>query len=228
MTAHLSYGGCACTASDNDDKKLSRSVERAASAAATVLKKKIPKIKMHRRHRALTKDTGKVASYDYKTRSANTIPSLPLQHKAHLEVHRDALGVQNFLYEQLSTNDQSKAAVVVAGNSGLPGGAVGLHTNVIKDVVTRAQLLVSPVSNRSTYGTQEEDVVKNWLLSECDLNGAPILSSMNLIFGEYGMLDYTDTSPRTKQGVNFTNVSKLQPSFAKFKLIPELIDSLNK
>jgi hypothetical protein len=158
-----------------------------------------------------TKDNGKVAVYDYKIQRANPISFFSLAHQATLEVYQDAFGVQNFLSEQLNAYEQSKTAVVVAGNSGLPGGAVGLHVNVMQDVTTRERLSTSPISGKSTYGTQEEDVVKNWLLSEYDKNGTPILNSMNLIFSDYGMEDYGDVSPNTKQGVNFTNLTKSHP-----------------
>lgn len=158
------------------------------------------------------KDNGRVATYDYKTRRADTIPFPPVEEAAELEVYRDELGVQNWLWEQLDVGERSKCAVVLAGNSGLPGGAVGLHTHILRDMQSPHQLLNAPFAGRGTYGTQEEDVVKNWLLSEHDWRGTSIVATLSLIFDEYGMKTYESHGPETKQGVNFNDLTKSAPS----------------
>ena len=147
----------------------------------------------------------KVVSYDYKTSEAPQIPHQPRRKGCVLEVLADNFGVQNVL-NSLKKKEQKSSAVVLAGNSGLPGGAVGLHMKVIGDIRTSYQLKSSPKSGSGTYGTQEEDVVKNWILSEKRRNQTPISESMDLIFNEFGMLNYNDQSPMTIQGVNFKDL----------------------
>ena len=170
------------------------------------------------KYRGKIEDNGKVAIYDYKTRQADNIPHPARGSRAVLEVVIDHFGVQNFL-ARLSGDEQKTSAVVVAGNSGLPGGAVGLHINVFGDIQSPGDLVRAPVSGNGTYGTQEEDVVKNWLLSENAKKGTSLLDSMNLFFGMYGMVDYNGYGPQTLQGVNFTNLPQSHP-----KIISHLID----
>ena len=81
------------------------------------------------KYRGKVKDNGKVAVYDYKTRRADVIPHPARETPANLEVVKDPFGVQNFL-AGLSSDEQKTSAVVCAGNSGLPGGAIGLSINV--------------------------------------------------------------------------------------------------
>lgn len=163
----------------------------------------------------------KIALYDYKTFRAGNIPYAPKEEPVELEVVSDKFGVQNFL-ARLSRDEQATSAVVCAGNSGLPGGAVGAHINVHKDITTCDELKLAPESMGGTYGTQEEDVVKNWLLSEHAKRNTSLLESMNEFFHMYGMVDYQGHDKtrvtKTKQGVNYTNLKDSDPNIIKHLL----------
>lgn len=126
---------------------------------------------------------------------------------------RHPLGVQNFLAD-LPAQEQNNSAVVCAGNSGLPGGAVGKHIKLIQppfNFKSYDDLLHAPARRGGTYITQEEDVVKNWLLSELATSSTSLSESMDLFFKEYGMEDYESLSPNTIQGVNYTSLKDSSP-----------------
>lgn len=149
------------------------------------------------------KDTGKISQYDYKTYRANDINHDPLASAVpEIVIMLTDFGVQNILKDY----EGKKHAVCLAGNSGLPAGAVGLHMKITKSIKTTKDL------ESKNYTTQEEDVVKNWLLTEEHKNIAKMHDNLNLIWNEYGMLDYNKTDPKTKQGVNYNNLSKSNPT----------------
>ena len=172
-------------------------------------------------YRGSTKsDNGTVAIYDYKTQHPDNILHAARSNPCSLDIKTYTFGVQNYL-ESLTPQEQNTSAVVLAGNSGLPGGAVGRHMFVDKNVKTSGQLFNSPKSGNGTYGTQEEDVVKNWLLSENAQNKKSIFASMGLVFGSYGMTTYPSTDPHTKQGVNYTNLTESHSKLLKARaLVP--------
>lgn len=145
-----------------------------------------------------------VRHYDYKTAHPRAIPSDPAEQPVVLEMVRDAMGVQNVL-GRMPVPQQRASAVVLAGNSGLPAGAVGQHVCLLGDVKRPGQLFRAP--SGGTYSTQEEDVVKNWLLAENAANDTPIRTALSGIWEAYGMKDFGSNDTRTKQGVNFTNLT---------------------
>jgi len=161
----------------------------------------------------------KTAIYDYKSKKApaDNIPhaavATPL---ASVEIVRDLFGVQNVL----QTERSSKSAVLLAGNSGLPGGAVG------RDIKLRRHLLVDSLKGHD-YKTQEEDVVKSWLLTELDRNKTNIETSIDLIWGKYGMIDFNSPDKKTIQKVNYTNLTKSHPELvAAMKLSGQPFEKL--
>jgi hypothetical protein len=162
-------------------------------------------------------DTEKIAIYDYKAKRADVIPHEPVKEPViDVEIVKDAFGVQNVL----ANMKMGKTAVLLAGNSGLPGGAVGLNMKIKGDIAVKS------LQDKS-YGTQEEDVVKGWLMTEYNVIGKKIEDNMDLIWDKYGMMDFSSTDTRTRQGVNYTNLKLSQPILIKtLKLIGHPLEKL--
>lgn len=93
--------------------------------------------------------------------------------------------------------DEFKCGIVIAGNSGRPGGAVGPRYN---------ELTVHNDSIRTDHTTQEEDVVSAWLSSykPYDINPNDIF--YKTLYKTFGV--FNDRTKTTLQGVDFTNAKE--------------------
>lgn len=150
----------------------------------------------------------KIGVYDYKTRTADAIPHSKVPKPvSNIEMITDPFGVQNVLH---SLKDAEKHGVLLAGNSGLPGGAVGLNIKILNKLTSVDNL------KKKQYGTQEEDVVKNWLLSDYSQRRTSLNANIDLIWDKYGMANYDSTDNKTKQGVNYTNLKQSLPSLLEY------------
>lgn len=98
---------------------------------------------------------------------------------------------------------ERRIGLLVAGNSGLPGGMVCKSTTLLPEHV------------HAGFRTQEEDAMANWLCAECGVN--PLLAPptpdqlqqmeglTKVIRGEWGMIQ--DGSIRTVQGIDYTRAT---------------------
>jgi hypothetical protein len=107
-------------------------------------------------------------------------------------------GAVNIGKEIIDSNPSAKVGVMIAGNSGLPGGALGSRP----DAVTEADLMLK---------TQEESIWANAILTACGTN--PVKQQQfhdNTIGGKWGMVDGpTGRSTMTKQGIDFTSTENV-------------------
>ena len=122
-----------------------------------------------------------------------------------VEIKKKLYGVQNYLQDI----PDGKIGVALAGNSGLPGGAVGLAFRVKSNSTIKRKDLED-----KRYSTQEEDVVKDWMLTMLHYNQS-LDTTMDQIWGKFGLLDHNPRSAgatdpnvnkQTHQGVDFTNL----------------------
>lgn len=102
-------------------------------------------------------------------------------------------GAVNVGREIVERNPHAKVGVMIAANSGLPGGALGKRPGA----VTPADLTIS---------TQEENIWANAVLTACGTNSARQLQfNRETIGGKWGMVDGpVGNSRMTKQGIDFT------------------------
>ena len=82
-----------------------------------------------------------------------------------------------------------KVAILVAANSGRPGGSCRDHGGLSRGV-------------HAEHKTQEEDVVSSWLA--CMPCGEGREAEFNRISNAWGLLDATGTGTQTKQGIDYT------------------------
>lgn len=120
----------------------------------------------------------------------------PLYTKKHtqVEVHQNkdqgCVGVAAQLFE-------FKCGIVIAGNSGRPGGAVGPRYN---------EFDIHEEKIHANHKTQEEDVVSAWLSSYRKYDKNPNDIFYKTLFKTFGVSD--DRSKTTLQGINFTNAKE--------------------
>ena len=76
----------------------------------------------------------------------------------------DPSGTTTQAYEYHKLHPSRKIGIMIAGNSGRPGGYIG--NNMVSK--TRSSKWVHDVSSNSK--TQEEDIVSNWLITECKVD----------------------------------------------------------
>lgn len=121
-----------------------------------------------------------------------------LENEAILEELENAAGAVNVGWGTANNTRFAgkKIGVMVAGNSGKPGGSVGTLDGEIRKRAVRAD-----------YETQEEDIVSDWLYT-----ASADHSVRNAVYGatigqKWGMLDVRKGSTNTKtiQGVNYVD-----------------------
>ena len=101
-------------------------------------------------------------------------------------------GAVTCAYELQREFPDKKIGIMVAGNSGRPGGSCG------NDMTVR--------SIHEGHRTQEEDLVSSWMLEEAGIDE----SAQNQLFAEtiarlYGMCELESRSTKTLQGVDYVN-----------------------
>ncbi len=107
------------------------------------------------------------------------------------------VGATNVGYKTLQNNPGAKIGVMIAANSGLPGGGLGYHSDSISETDLNLK-------------TQEESVWANAVLTECGNNKKSQANfHSNTIKGVWGMLDSTrgSTNTQTIQGIDFTTAT---------------------
>ena len=110
-----------------------------------------------------------------------------------VEVIVDPGGLTNVGYALFAQDSTAKIGTMVAGNSGRPGGACGMADGTVDKL-------------HAYHRTQEEDVLSNWLLTECD--GQPGDASRiyrDTIHGQWGMKEPEGTDAKTIQRVDYRN-----------------------
>lgn len=161
--------------------------------------------------------------YDYTRHRAEDIPHISYDEQAKADIYEHAYGMQHWIIHKFlhakgveaKTGQLPKIGIGVAGNSGVPFGAVALNTP------NSAKQLESKI-----YNTQEEDIVRSWILTELHWNkDATIpscLSKLKMDDGTwvYGLTNLSDTNTETnwetRQGINYTNLKlskDIRPDF---------------
>ena len=148
-------------------------------------------------------------SFSFRESVRNCMP-LPLpEPPAHVtqiasfETLVDPGGITNVGVQLHKKLPAAKIGTMVAGNSGRPGGACGLPDGTARSL-------------HAEHGTQEEDVVSNWLITEVANAGEVVGSSGNVhasriyantISGKWGMLHPESDDVSTVQQVDYTQAN---------------------
>ena len=106
------------------------------------------------------------------------------------EIARDG-GAVTVALEVARETPGAEIGLMVAANSGRPGGAVGLT-----DQVDHSQV-------HPNHRTQEEDIMSAWLLAECSDKAARDTLFRETIGGLWGLRDAFSTDGDTIQGVDY-------------------------
>lgn len=137
------------------------------------------------------------------------LPALPpppahIDKPAECEKCVDSGGVTNVGLRLHLERPSRRIGTMIAGNSGRPGGACGLPNKTVTAL-------------HAQHRTQEEDVVANWLTTECfnagksfDANEGDALTCASNIYAstiarKWGMVEPQGTSASTLQGVDYTS-----------------------
>jgi len=117
---------------------------------------------------------------------------------AQVSVQRYYLGTANVAFNYQKTHPTYKLGIMIAGNSGRPGGDIGKADGTVQKV-------------HHHHHTQEEDLVSSWLVGEAGDN----TQKQNKLYEDHlwnrwGMMDMESTSPHTRQGVDYTKCSKTE------------------
>lgn len=174
--------------------------------------------------RILYRGSSDFAHYDYTRKRAKPIPHTPFATPAKVvEITTHRWGMQHWIMQKHLLKEThkgvTKIGVGVAGNSGIPFGAIGLNPPK-----SEAALI------KKIYNTQEEDVVRSWILTEMylakkDGKMSSIQTYLNKLRTDdgswaYGLIDLSDTNEdtnfKTIQQVNYTNLQaspNLNPKF---------------
>ena len=117
---------------------------------------------------------------------------------AQVSVQRHSLGTANVAFDYQKTHPIYRLGIMIAGNSGRPGGDIGKADGTVQKV-------------HAEHRTQEEDLVSSWLVGEAGNN----TRKQNKLYKDHlwnrwGMMDMNSTSPHTRQGVDYTKCSKTE------------------
>ena len=116
-----------------------------------------------------------------------------LRQDTSFQIQKDVGGAVNVGYSTIQKNPQAKIGVMIAANSGLPGGALGQSGHKI-------------TSKDLSMTTQEESIWANAALtSSQDGHITPEQFHHQTIEGKWGLLDTKGTM--TKQGIDFTTTT---------------------
>lgn len=133
-----------------------------------------------------------------------------LPRAAPLEVILCPGGSTNYALQIAASTPRSRIGLLIAGNSGRPGGACGHMSRSSLPYCDRKDL-------RSNHSTQEEDIISNWLLTHENLKGDnPTLLYGATIGGRWGMLypDWT-TVPQITRGRRPQDIKQLYYTIQK-------------
>lgn len=149
-------------------------------------------------HRSVAPTGPGCTHYDFKSATGSTLlHARPWQHPpgntAPIHEHRGP--VQDLGHKVNVAHPNLRIGVMVAGNSGKPGGALGGPNGLKPDAV------------HLRHKTQEEDVLSTWMQAEADPDDATMQADLfrRTIFGRWGMLNPRGTDPATVQGVNYAD-----------------------
>lgn len=114
---------------------------------------------------------------------------------AQVSVQRNSSGTANVAFDYQKTHPTNKLGIMIAGNSGRPGGDIGKADGTVQKV-------------HHNHRTQEEDLVSSWLMGEAGTN----TQKQNKLYKDHlwnrwGLMDMNSISPRTRQGVDYTKCS---------------------
>ena len=115
----------------------------------------------------------------------------PPRSSARVEVMRNAGGTTAVVADLFR---EERVGIVVAGNSGRPGGACGVYDG--HDVAFAQNI-------KATHRTQEEDVMSCWLETEAARHGRPPDTVYRLIAGKWGMRNPGGVDHDTVQSVDY-------------------------
>jgi hypothetical protein len=114
---------------------------------------------------------------------------------AQVSVQRNSSGTANAAFNYQRTHPTYRLGIMIAGNSGRPGGDIGKADGTVQKV-------------HANHRTQEEDLISSWLMGEAGNN---TLKQNKLykdhLWNRWGLIDMNSTSPRTRQGVDYTKCS---------------------
>jgi hypothetical protein len=123
---------------------------------------------------------------------------------------KDRGGVANVGYQIKQKDAQARVGIMIAANSGLPGGALAFRPNAITE-------------NDLNLITQEESTWANVVLTNCKNNPrAQQAFHDNTIGNQWGMVNKSDTM--TKQGIDFTKTMDAS-SYNSSYIIPDQLIS---
>ena len=119
--------------------------------------------------------------------------------QGHVESPKDPSGTTTVAYNNyIGDKSKSKIGIMIAGNSGRPGGYCGRdgHVDNIK----------------ATYSTQEEDMISNWMITECGGGQKKHQKCMDDLYKttinkKWGLTQPNGASTKTFQGIDYTSKS---------------------
>lgn len=130
----------------------------------------------------------------YKNRVRRSSPAP----KVHVKI--DLSGTTQVAYEYAKAHPGKKIGIIVAGNSGLPGGNVG-HPD-------KGLLKKGPGMLKKSDGGQEEDIVSNWITTMFASEfKTPHVETFSLLKDKWGLKEPVGASHdlQTIQGVDYKN-----------------------
>lgn len=101
-----------------------------------------------------------------------------------------------------------RIGIMLAGNSGLPGGAVGRSSGSYGFKDRSSRDVVHP-----NHRTQEEDIVSDWLVTEKAIRKKSYQETFSLIDKMWGFKAQNATNTMTLQGMDYRNLSSATRGF---------------
>lgn len=126
---------------------------------------------------------------------------------------KDRGGVANVGYQIKQKDAEARVGIMIAANSGLPGGALAYRPNAI-------------IEDDLNLITQEESTWANVVLTNCKNNPrAQQAFHENTIGNQWGMVNKSDTM--TKQGIDFTTATDASSYNRSYIISDQLISAVS-